>query len=71
MDPRRLEIFLEFLIFGVIMGMAEDLLVVKFSTGASITLRTLGIVTLFAVIFAVIGELIVDRIDFIPRKKRK
>lgn len=70
MDWRRLEVFLEFLIFGVMMGIAEDLIVVKLSTGASITWKTLGIITLVAVPFAAIGELIVDRIELIPNRKR-
>lgn len=71
MNWRRLEVFLEFLIFGVIMGIVEDLIVVKLSTGAAITWRTLVIITLVAVPFAAVGELIVDRIELIPHKKRK
>jgi intracellular septation protein A len=70
MNWRRLEVFLEFLIFGVIMGVIEDLIVVKLSTGEPITWKILGIITLVAIPFAAIGELIVDRIELIPRKKR-
>ena len=61
---------MEFLIFGVIMGVIEDLIVVKLSTGEPITWKILGIITLVAIPFAAIGELIVDRIELIPRKKR-
>jgi len=70
MNWRRLEVFLEFLIFGVIMGVIEDMIVVKLSTGEPITWKILGIITLVAIPFAAIGELIVDRIELIPRKKR-
>jgi len=71
MNWKRLEIFLEFLIFGVIMGIVEDLIVVTFATGEPITWKIIGIITLVAIPFAAIGELIVDRIELIPRKKRK
>jgi len=70
MNWRRLEVFLEFLIFGVIMGVVEDLIVVKLSTGEPITWKILGIITLVAIPFAAVGELIVDRIELVPRKKR-
>lgn len=71
MNWYRLEIFLEFLIFGVIMGIVEDLIVVTLVTGGSITLRTVLIVILVAIPFAAIGELIVDRVDLIPKKNRQ
>ena len=70
MDLRRLEVFLEFLIFGIIMGVVEDLIAVTLATGEPITWRILGIIILVAIPFAAIGELIVDRLDFIPKKKR-
>ena len=66
----RLEIFIEFLIFGIVMGVVEDLIAITLVTGATITWRSILIITLVAVPFAVIGELIVDRIEF-TRKKRK
>lgn len=71
MNPRRLEIFLEFLIFGIMMGVVEDLIAVTLSTGEPITWKILGIITLVAIPFAAFGELIVDRMELIPRKKRK
>ena len=71
MNWRRLEVFLEFLIFGVIMGVVEDLIVVTLSTGEPITWKVIGIVILVTIPFAAVGELIVDRMELIPRKKRK
>jgi len=67
---RRLEIFIEFLVFGVIMGVVEDLIAITLVTGATITWRSILIIILVAIPFAVVGELIVDRMEF-PRKKRK
>ncbi len=71
MNWRRLEVFIEFLVFGVIMGVVEDLIAVTFSTGEPLTWKILVIVTLVSIPFAAVGELIVDRMDLIPRKKRK
>ena len=67
---KRLEIFIEFLVFGIIMGVVEDLIAITLVTGATITWRSILIITLVAIPFAVIGELIFDRIG-LPRKKRK
>ena len=58
---KRLEVFFEFLIFGIIMGVAEDLLAVVLATDAQITWRVIWIVIAVTIPFAVIGELIVDR----------
>lgn len=71
MDNKRLEVFLEFLIFGVIMGVVEDMIAITLSTGQPITLKVIVIVTLVAIPFAAIGELIVDRVQLIPSKKEK
>ena len=71
MDNKRLEVFLEFLIFGVIMGVVEDMIAITLSTGQPITLNVIVIVTLVAIPFAAIGELIVDRVQLIPSKKGK
>ena len=67
---KRLEVFLEFLIFGIVMGVVEDLIAVTLVTGEAITWKTIFIITLVAIPFAAIGELIVDRVEF-PRKKSK
>lgn len=69
MDIKRLEVFLEFLVFGVIMGVTEDLIAVTLATGEPITWKIIVIVTLVAIPFAAIGELVVDRVDLLPIKK--
>ncbi len=68
---KRLEVFLEFLIFGIVMGIVEDLIAVTIITGMPITWRSIYIVTLVAIPFAAIGELIVDRIDLIRKHIKK
>lgn len=68
---RRFGLFLEFLIFGVVLGVIEDLIAVTLATGEVITLRTLGIIILVAIPFAVLGELLVERKGILfGRKKR-
>ncbi|MBW3010901.1 hypothetical protein KY326_01640 [Candidatus Woesearchaeota archaeon] len=77
MNWKRLEIFLEFLVFGVVMGIFEDLIAVSLVTGELITLRTIIIVTLVAIPFAAFGELIVDKTNLLGtnnnnhKKKKK
>lgn len=56
---------MEFLIFGVLVGIVEDLIAVKYAAGAEITLEILGIVVLIAIPFAVLGEILIDQVDFI------
>jgi len=68
MEYKKLEIFLEFLIFGVIMGVVEDLVALSITTDQSITWKTIFIITLVAIPFAAVGELIVDRIDLTKKK---
>lgn len=60
----HLEIFLEFLIFGIVMGVIEDLIVIWILTGGTITLNTVIIVILVTIPFAILSELIVDRKDW-------
>jgi hypothetical protein len=76
MNWKRVEVFLEFLLFGLVMGIAEDLIAVFVVTGEPITWKILGVVTLVAIPFAAIGELIVDRTNWLglngkPRTKSK
>ena len=71
MEKRRIEVFFEFLVFGIVMGVVEDMIAIALSTGATITLNLIVIVTLVAIPFAAIGELIVDRIHILPVKKKK
>jgi len=62
---KRIEVFFEFLVFGVVVGVIEDIIAVKVATGAPITMQVVGIVFLIAIPFAILGELIVDRVDFV------
>ncbi len=48
------------------MGVTEDLIALKLATGEPLTLRVIAIVTIVAIPFAALGELIVDRQDLIP-----
>ena len=65
MNLKRLEVFFEFLIFGLIIGIVEDLIAIKFATDAKITWHVVVIVFLIAIPFAFLGEVLVDRIDFV------
>lgn len=67
---KRVEVFLEFLLFGVIMGVVEDVIAIKLSTGEMITWRMIGIITLVAIPFAFIGEYLVDHKDLISHPKK-
>ena len=67
---KRLEIFLEFLIFGVIMGLTEDLIAVRLATNEPITWKVIWIVIAVTIPFAIIGELIVDRKSWLPKFKK-
>ena len=51
---------MEFFIIGLIMGVAEDAIAVSASTGQTLTWGMLGIITLVAIPFAIISELVVD-----------
>ena len=55
----------EFLFFGIIFGIAEDLIAIYFATGERITWEIIGIVIVIAIPFAIIGELFADNIDFV------
>ena len=66
----KIEIIFELLIFGIVIGIIEDIVAIKVATGQTITLRTVGIVALIAFPFAVLGEVIFDRIDFASIFKR-
>lgn len=60
---KKIEVIIEFLIFGIILGIVEDALAVKLTTGESITWETIGIIVLITIPFALIGEVVVDNID--------
>ncbi|OGZ46584.1 MAG: hypothetical protein A3J55_02735 [Candidatus Ryanbacteria bacterium RIFCSPHIGHO2_02_FULL_45_17b] len=78
MSKKRLEVFLEFLVFGVVFGVIEDIIAVRAATGTAITAETIFIVIGIAIPFAFLGEILVDQIDFVAmwerhleRKKQK
>lgn len=60
---RKLEVMFEFLLFGILIGITEDIIAIKLTTGASITPRMIGIVVAIAIPFAVIGEMVADRVN--------
>lgn len=66
---RKTEIFVEFFIFGLLVGITEDLIAVFISTGEPITWRVVMIATGVAFPFAVFSELIVDRMEAFKEKK--
>lgn len=61
---------MEFLIFGIIVGVVEDLAAVKIVTGEPITWKVVGIVVLVAIPFAIFGEVIFDNINFAKYLKK-
>lgn len=61
---KRLEVIFEFLVFGIVVGIVEDVLAVKLTTGEPITLKMIGIIVLLAIPFAIVAEVIADNIDF-------
>lgn len=71
MDRKRLEVFIEFIIFGVLMGVVEDLIAVKFAVDHSIDARTVLIAFLVSIPFAAVGELIVDKTHLIKKTGNK
>ena len=62
---QKLEIFLEFLIFGVLLGVVEDLTAFHFSISDT-EINSLVIFTSFliAIPFAFVSEVLIDRVDF-------
>jgi len=67
---KRLEVFSEFLIFGIIVGVIEDLIAVEVVADVAITWHVVGIIVLIAIPFALLGEVLVDRIDFVEVFKK-
>ena len=60
----RLERFTEFLIFGIILGVTEDMIAVMLVTDESFTLRMLGIIIVVTIPFAAFSELVVDSDEY-------
>lgn len=60
---KKVLFFLQFLLLGIGLGIVEDLIAVYFAGGVAITWQVILIVTLVAIPFAALGELVVDRVD--------
>lgn len=65
LSPKKLEIIFEFLVFGIVIGVFEDLIAITLTTDATIDIRTIVIVVAIAIPFAIIGEVFADNIDFV------
>lgn len=61
---KRLEIFFEFLIFGVLFGVVEDLTAFYFAVGDKINFKIIITLFLITIPFAFISEFLIDRVDF-------
>jgi hypothetical protein len=70
MKLKRLEVALEFFIFGVILGVVEDAIAVKIVTGEPITWKMIGIIVLVTIPFAIIGEIVVDNLSILKGIKK-
>jgi len=62
---KKIELIFELLIFGIIFGVVEDIIVIKIVTNEPITWHAIYIIILIAIPFAIIGEVIIDKIDFV------
>lgn len=62
---KKIEVFMEFLMFGVILGVIEDLIAFYLSTGNQVTYTGVLIAVLIVIPFAFIGEVLIDRINYI------
>ena len=67
---KKIEVMIEFLLFGILIGITEDLIAIKMTTGASITAEMVVIIILIAIPFAIIGEVLADNIDFVKILKK-
>ena len=68
---KRIEIFLEFLIFGILLGVVEDITAFHFAIGNPITFTVVLTAFLIAIPFAFLGEFLIDKIDFLKTFKRR
>ncbi|MFH1801473.1 MAG: hypothetical protein ABH804_01420 [archaeon] len=65
MNLKKVGVFLEFLIGGIVLGVIEDVILIKVLTDEPITFSIFIIIFLVTLPFAFIGEYIVDNIDFL------
>lgn len=64
MKTKKIEVIIEFLIFGIVVGVIEDLIAVSLIGGERITFKIIGLVILLSIPFAILGEIFADRVDF-------
>ncbi|GMU73852.1 MAG: hypothetical protein AMXMBFR44_0510 [Candidatus Campbellbacteria bacterium] len=64
LTPAKKLRLIEFLVIGIVMGTAEDLLAVAFATDAQIDARVFLVVLLVALPFAFVSEVVVDHPRF-------
>ncbi|MBL7156032.1 MAG: hypothetical protein ISS87_00310 [Candidatus Pacebacteria bacterium] len=70
MKWKKIEVMLEFLVFGIVIGITEDIIAIKLTTDASITKQMIVIVVFIAIPFAILGEIVADNIDLAKILKR-
>lgn len=61
---RRIVMFLEFFVVGVVFGISEDLIAIFFATGEGISPKIFLVATLVSIPFAAFSELVVDSARF-------
>jgi hypothetical protein len=64
MKSQRIELIFELVVFGTILGVIEDIIAIKATTDAVITIKNFFVVLAIAIPFAIIGELAITKIDF-------
>ena len=68
MKTTRFNIFSRILVFAVVLGVVEDIIAIKLATDATINLETIGVIIAVAFVFAIIGELVVDKTSVICKR---
>jgi hypothetical protein len=63
LDWKKVERVFELVVFGIILGVIEDLIAVVFATGVAITWQLIAIIIAVTVPFAILGEIVFDHID--------
>ena len=66
---KRTEIFLEFLVSGIVLGITEDIIAVKIVAGKPITLKIVLLILVLSITFSAISELIVDKVKLVPKEE--
>lgn len=63
-NHKKVTRLIEFFLIGLLLGIIEDIIAIKFATGEPITLKVVIIAALVALPFAIVSELIVDKPKF-------